>query len=693
MEKYNKNFQKSYKIIQKNIHNILSNRIKTIVMNEDNSPVKQILNKNIEYDIAFKYMEKHFKKLKVEMPYLYTFQLYDKNGISLMSMDKKNKYKDDLKLFRPSVNNIVKNPRPSSYFENGRKGLLFIVVEPIYDNKELLGFIEIGINQRFFINRIKQFYSLNSYIFIKNDLYNIVTDENKLKNIKIVFGDYRFFSRYNLPIDILKTIPVSYDLSDDKKFIFKDKTLMSHTTDIKDFEGKTIGKILSFHDFTKIQSQYKSFLFNSFAIAIFILVILILILNKSYLVLTKKIDKYLYILDKSKDSIFVIDINTKNLIFVNQSAQVSLGYTKKELLNLKLEQFSIPLNAGDKLITIENIIKIKESKQSYITRAYNRSINGDLTPVEISFSYVKKDGEYLVAICHNISKQLDNEIKDKANDKIINQYIPISQTNLDGDITYVNDAFCELTKYDKDELLGQNHRLIKHPDTKQSLYVNLWDTISKNESWNGVMRNITKEDNTIWTQVRIEPMYNNFNKKIGYISTRDDISDKKELEYMSDHDLLTKAKNRRSFERELHKQIKNAHRFKDKESDFGLVMFDIDFFKNVNDTYGHHIGDLVLTNLAEAIHLNIRESDIFARWGGEEFIVLCPHSSIEDLKIFVDKLRDALLKTNFLPVPSVTASFGITLFDINDTVDSIQKRVDEALYEAKSNGRDRYEVK
>jgi len=396
-------------------------------------------------------------------------------------------------------------------------------------------------------------------------------------------------------------------------------------------------------------------------------------------------------LDKIKDSIFVIDISNHKIIFSNETARKSLGYTKKEFSKLKLEQFSIPTTLDEDIICKENIEKIKHSNESFIKRAFNRSKDGSLTPVEISFSYVKSSNkEYLVSICRDINKQLKEEQKYKANEKVINEYVPISQTDLDGNITYINDAFCNLVGYEKDELIGQNHRLLRHPDTKESLYQNLWSKLLDDKSWKGILRNIRKDDEVIWANLTIEPMYNHLNKKIGYISTRENISDKKELEYMSDHDILTKAKNRRSFERELHKQIKNAHRYKDK--DFGLIMFDIDHFKNVNDTYGHQIGDTVLTNLSEAIHCIIRESDFFARWGGEEFVILCSHTTNEDLALFVEKIRDELKKVNFLPVPQVTVSFGITLYDKDDTIESIQLRADKALYKAKENGRDRYEI-
>ena len=77
--------------------------------------------------------------------------------------------------------------------------------------------------------------------------------------------------------------------------------------------------------------------------------------------------------------------------------------------------------------------------------------------------------------------------------------------------------------------------------------------------------------------------------------------------------------------------------------------------------------------------------------GGEEFIIITPHTDKESLETFVKKIQDTIQQTNFLPVPKVTASFGITLFEQEDTVESIQKRVDDALYMAKNKGRDRYE--
>ena len=688
---YNQEFDTTFKAIEHNIYNTLSKRIKVMVTKKNHLILKNLLKKTISQKDAYKYIHEHFLKLKTELRYLSTMHLYDKNGISLLRAHNKEKYGDDLTTFRPNVKKLIQNPKSIAFFETGVTGLFFRVVEPIYEKDELLGFIELGLVPRVFIERIKQFKGLDSYIFIDKDVYKKIDKINIFEAQNIEFGNYKFFSRCDIDKTMILKLPKKYDLTNDLKFIADNKTIMTHKTNIKNLDGKNIALFLSFQDFSNIEKSYNHFFLISIILSILAVIIILLVLNKSYSKLTNELEKYLSTLDKINDSIFVIEASTHKIVFSNEQAQKTLGYTKTELQELTLGQISLSMNMGEEIICIKRIKNIKLSDESFITRGYNRSKDGSVSPTEISFSYVKDDdNEFLVAICHNIETQLTKELKDKANEKIINQYIPISQTDLKGSITYVNDAFCELTGYDKDELIGQNHRILKHPDTQTALYKELWKKISDNKSWHGIVRNITKNEQTIWANVKIEPIYDYFNKKIGYISTREDISDKKELEYMSDHDLLTKAKNRRSFERALHNQIKSAQRYQ--SNDFAIIMLDIDYFKLVNDNYGHHIGDKVLENLSEAIHLNIRESDIFARWGGEEFIILCPHTNKENIESFVLKIQMAIKNTNFDPVEKITASFGITLFKDDDTMLSIQKRADQALYKAKENGRDRYEI-
>ncbi len=124
-----------------------------------------------------------------------------------------------------------------------------------------------------------------------------------------------------------------------------------------------------------------------------------------------------------------------------------------------------------------------------------------------------------------------------------------------------------------------------------------------------------------------------------------------------------------------------------------MILFDIDFFKKINDTYGHLTGDVILKELAQTVKGNLREAEYFVRWGGEEFIVLLPGTSIQGAKMVAEKLRRTIEHTPFEKVGKVTCSFGVTALKIDDTIKSFLSRADEALYEAKEAGRNRVRVK
>ena len=167
------------------------------------------------------------------------------------------------------------------------------------------------------------------------------------------------------------------------------------------------------------------------------------------------------------------------------------------------------------------------------------------------------------------------------------------------------------------------------------------------------------------------------------------------LKYAS-FDALTGLNNRRQFEMRLGQEVATAKR---KKTDLSCIMIDIDHFKNVNDTYGHAVGDFVLSNVAKMITGAIREYDIPSRYGGEEFCILLPHTKVNEARIVAERLRKTVENTvldiqsvceteceNF----SVTISMGVNEYDQSyTTTDQIYKNADKALYRAKKSGRNR----
>jgi len=154
-------------------------------------------------------------------------------------------------------------------------------------------------------------------------------------------------------------------------------------------------------------------------------------------------------------------------------------------------------------------------------------------------------------------------------------------------------------------------------------------------------------------------------------------------------DGLTQVFNRNKFDEVFNDEFKNTKRY---GTQFSLAILDIDMFKLFNDNYGHLIGDEVLIRLAQTVKKSVRETDVFARWGGEEFVILFKNTPIEKAKTISEKLRNKIEKNKHPIAGHITASFGITQYVDGDTIKSIFKRCDDALYIAKQNGRNRVET-
>jgi len=149
-------------------------------------------------------------------------------------------------------------------------------------------------------------------------------------------------------------------------------------------------------------------------------------------------------------------------------------------------------------------------------------------------------------------------------------------------------------------------------------------------------------------------------------------------------DNLTKIYNRNKFEELFEFEIIRQKRYK---GSLSIAVLDIDHFKDVNDTYGHLIGDEILVLVAKIVTESIRKIDIFARWGGEEFIVVFPQTKLEGAIIASNMLREKIHNIEHDSVKDITVSFGVTTYQENDTLTSLFNRCDEALYIAKNSGR------
>jgi diguanylate cyclase (GGDEF)-like protein/PAS domain S-box-containing protein len=275
--------------------------------------------------------------------------------------------------------------------------------------------------------------------------------------------------------------------------------------------------------------------------------------------------------------------------------------------------------------------------------------------------------------------------------KVIDQNVITSSTDTEGIVTYVSDAFCQISGYRKEELIGNTHRIVRHPDMPASFFDDLWDTIKKGNPWEGEIKNITKDGSFYWVKAYITPDFKN-GKKIGYTAVRQDITDKKRIEEISITDGLTNIFNRRHFNEIFPKVISSAKR---KDEFVCFLLMDIDHFKQYNDNYGHQAGDDVLISFAACIKENLnRVDDLAFRLGGEEFGIVYKTENKEKALQFANTQRENIENLKLKHEHSsaskyITASMGLCCkkaSEIGD-MDEVYKQADDLLYEAKKAGR------
>lgn len=273
----------------------------------------------------------------------------------------------------------------------------------------------------------------------------------------------------------------------------------------------------------------------------------------------------------------------------------------------------------------------------------------------------------------------------KEQQEMVNKYVLLMNTDLEGVITNANEAYCNAIGYKKEELIGRTHKIMRHPTMSNEFFDEMWETITSNETWQGEIKNYTKNKEIKYFNMYIEPLFQD-NKKIGYKSICEDITDKKRVEELSIRDKLTGLFNRLKLDEIMFMRVEEYKRYK---TNFSLILLDLDNFKKVNDNYGHDLGDIVLQKVAKILKTSIRITDVAGRWGGEEFLVICENTNAANIKIVAEHIRTNIEKEAFPSVGQITVSLGVTQFKSDDSINSVFKRVDNALYTAKNTGKNK----
>jgi len=265
---------------------------------------------------------------------------------------------------------------------------------------------------------------------------------------------------------------------------------------------------------------------------------------------------------------------------------------------------------------------------------------------------------------------------------IIEDHVLLTITDIRGKIIHTTDAFCKLSGFTKKELLGKTHKILRDSSLPKSYFKDLWSTIKKGKIWTSNVRNITKEGTLFIVNTKIVPVKDLDDRVIQYMAIREDVTAKENAKY----DTLTNIFNRKQFDKIFYKLFEES---KHNKTELTLIIVDADNFKKVNDNFGHQKGDEVLIEISKILTQNIRGNDLCARWGGEEFAVLLPGSSALVAQKVANRMRESIQSNILVNKKAQTCSFGVSDININDSIESMFKRADEALYNAKKTGRNK----
>lgn len=267
-------------------------------------------------------------------------------------------------------------------------------------------------------------------------------------------------------------------------------------------------------------------------------------------------------------------------------------------------------------------------------------------------------------------------------------------TDIDAKIEYVNQAFVTKTGLSLDQVLGQRPSILQSGKTPLFTYEEMWDHLRRGESWQGELINRYRDGREHIELAHISPVRDANGVVTHFLSLQEDITDKKRTEeriqYLAHYDVLTGLPNRVLLEERSQFAINSAKR---KGGNLALIFFDLDHFKNINDSLGHSTGDALLVELSRRLRDVLREDDIISRLGGDEFILLLAGAD----EVGAERVAEKLLQTVNQPYVlgqydlNVSASIGIAVYpDDGEDLETLLRNADTAMYRAKQDGRNNF---
>lgn len=397
-----------------------------------------------------------------------------------------------------------------------------------------------------------------------------------------------------------------------------------------------------------------------------------------------------HLFEHSPEAIALLD-NEFRIMNVNKSFEKIFMYSIDEIKYKNLTKVICEKEFYDESSYFKDCIK----KGEFVRKETKRKRkDGELIDVALLGFPIMKNGEQIGVDCiySDLSKIKEEEKNKRLFSEIFkNNTVGVVITDVEGNIEWVNDSFTKITGYTSEEVEGKNPNILKSGKHDDDYYSNMWNSILNDGRWQGEIYNKRKNGEIYQEWLNIIAVKDDSGKIEHFIAMLNDITDakqkEKKIEILTNLDTLTKLYNRDFFINKLNYEILKREKNKDYNKELAIFFLDIDDFKEINDTLGHLIGDEILKKYAERLSDCIRENDVIARFGGDEFIILLP--TIKDSNQVVDIAERilAILKTPFIIDDcelNITTSIGIAIYP-TDGIDSttLVRNADIAMYKSK----------
>ena len=407
-------------------------------------------------------------------------------------------------------------------------------------------------------------------------------------------------------------------------------------------------------------------------------------------------EKYRRLFELSEDPMWLI--YGDRFMMANSAAAEILGYEATDaLINAHPSELSPEFQPNGKQSDIEaNAIMTIAYREGYHRFEWtHKKKNNEELVVDVSLTRIPYDGsDALFCIWRDITERKKSEAT------LIKLSLAVEQspssiiiTNLDRQIEYINRTFLLTTGYSRDEVIGQNPRILQSGKTPKTTYDEMWSYLAKGESWHGELINRRKDGSDFIELVTISPVRQD-GKITNYLAVKHDITEQKQaderIERLAHFDQLTGLPNRNMLIDHFKYALSLVQR---RETKLVVMFLDLDHFKDINDTLGHSIGDQLLIEIAKRLKECIREQDMVSRMGGDEFILILPDTDANGAMQVATKLIAAISQpfhTERHELAS-TASIGIALYpDDGENFEKLSQNADAAMYRAKEEGRNNF---